>query len=294
MLSVVKSMSLYGLNGYLVDVQVDVSSGIPCFDIVGLPDVSIKESKERVKTAIKNSGFNLYSRKILVNLAPATQKKEGSIFDLPIAIGVLMANNVICSDIKNIVFIGELSLDGKVNKINGILPICIELKKLGIKKVIIPSENAKEASVIQDIEIIPVSSLEQTVDFLNKKVNIKVKKTEFRKIIENSNNNIIDFSEVKGQRNIKRAIEVATSGGHNLLMIGSPGSGKTMIAKRIPTILPDLSFEECLEITKIHSIAGKLSDKEPIITSRPFRSPHHTISPVSLIGGGRYPKPRRN
>lgn len=292
MLSIVKSMSLCGLNGYVVDVQVDVSAGIPSFDIVGLPDTSIRESKERVKTAIRNSGFTLYSRKILVNLAPATQKKEGSIFDLPIAIGVLHANDEIHSNIDDTVFIGELSLDGKINKINGVLAMCIELKKLGIKKVVLPEGNAKEASVVKDIEIIPVASLKQTVAYLNSQININLEHTEFQDLLKNNNRNLLDFSEVKGQKNIKRAIEVAASGGHNLLMIGSPGSGKTMIAKRIPTILPDLSFEECLEITKIHSIAGILSEKVPVINSRPFRSPHHTISPISLVGGGKYPKPR--
>lgn len=290
MLAKVKSMSLHGLEGYLVDVQVDVSAGIPCFDIVGLPDISIKESRERVRTAIKNSGFNIYSRKILVNLAPATKKKEGSIFDLPIAIGVLIANEIIKYNISNIVFIGELSLDGSVNKVNGVLPMCIELKKLGIKKIILPRENAKEASIVTGIDIVPVSTLEQTVNYLNKNENIEFQ-IDSEKKEEEFGSNYIDFSEVKGQKNIKRAIEVAASGGHNILMIGSPGSGKTMIARRIPTILPDLSFEECLEVTKIHSIAGNLTEKNPIIKIRPFRSPHHTISSVSLIGGGKIPKP---
>lgn len=235
----------------------------------------------------------MYSRKIVVNLAPATKKKEGSIFDLPIAIGILSANDVVHSDFKDVVFIGELSLDGKINKVNGVLAMCIELVKLGIKKVVLPKENAKEASIVNGIEIIPVSSLQQTVAYLNNQIDINWKHTEFDEILNNNNNKyLLDFSEVKGQKNIKRAIEVAASGGHNLLMIGSPGSGKTMIAKRIPTILPELSFEECLEITKIHSIAGNLSENVPVINTRPFRSPHHTISPVSLVGGGKYPKPR--
>lgn len=285
MLSIVKSILLHGLDGCLVEVQVDVSAGIPNFEIVGLPDASIREARERIKTAIKNSGFRLNSRKIVVNLAPATKKKEGSIFDLPIAIGVLSANQLIRSNYENTVFIGELSLDGKVNKINGVLPMCIELVKLGVKKVILPVENAKEASVVKDIEIIPVSSLQQTVKYLNNEINIKSTHMPFSNLITEQGKDIVDFSEVKGQKNIKRAVEVAASGSHNVLMIGSPGSGKTMIARRIPTILPDLSFEESLEATKIHSVAGNLSENMPVICKRPFRTPHHTISSVALVGG---------
>ena len=284
-LSIVKSILLHGLDGCLVEVQVDVSAGIPNFEIVGLPDASIREARERIKTAIKNSGFRLNSRKIVVNLAPATKKKEGSIFDLPIAIGVLSANQLIRSNYENTVFIGELSLDGKVNKITGVLPMCIELVKLGVKKVILPVENAKEASVVKDIEIIPVSSLQQTVKYLNNEINIKSTHMPFSNLITEQGKDIVDFSEVKGQKNIKRAVEVAASGSHNVLMIGSPGSGKTMIARRIPTILPDLSFEESLEATKIHSVAGSLSENLPVICKRPFRTPHHTISSVALVGG---------
>ena len=291
MLSKIKSMSLQGLDGYLVDVQVDISAGIPSFDIVGLPDVTIREARERIKTAIKNSGFYMYSKKILVNLAPATQKKEGSFFDLPIAIGVLCANEIIYKKIENTVFIGELSLDGKINKINGVLPMCVELVKLGVKRVIVPKENAKEASVVKGIEIIAVNSLKETVDYLNGELQIQSENNNEIDVFENNIEALLDFAEVKGQHNIKRAVEVAASGGHNLLMIGSPGSGKTMIAKRIPTILPDLSFEESLEITKIYSISGNLNNNNSIIKTRPFRSPHHTISPVSLVGGGRFPKP---
>lgn len=296
MLSIINSMSLQGLNGYLVEVQVDVSAGLPGFEVVGLPDVTIRESRERVKTAIKNSGFILSSRKIIVNLAPATKRKEGAIFDLPIAIGILCANQYIDkSTTENMVFIGELSLNGKVNKVNGILPMCIELKRLGIHNVVIPKDNVIEASVVEGINIIPVSSLMELVKYLNGEIDIELEENKYNDIYGNeTSKSNIDFSDVKGQKNIKRAIEVSASGGHNLLMIGSQGSGKTMIAKRIPTILPELNFEECLEITKIHSIAGELSENMPIIRKRPFRAPHHTVTPVSLVGGGRYPKPRRS
>lgn len=211
MLSIVKSMSLHGLDGYLVDVQVDVSAGMPCFEIVGLPDITIREAKERIKTAIKNSGFNLYSRKIIVNLAPATKRKEGSLFDLPIAIGILKANEIIYGNIEDIVFIGELSLDGRINKVNGVLPMCIELSKLGVKKVVLPKDNAKEVSVVNEIEIIPVMSLKEIIDYLNNKIDIKFEKIEYDNVFKSSNTYLVDFSDVKGQKNIKRAVEVAAS-----------------------------------------------------------------------------------
>lgn len=237
MLSIVKTISLQGLNGYLIDVQVDISSGLPSFEIVGLPDVSIRESKERVKTAIKNSGFNLFSRKIIVNLAPATKRKEGTSFDLPIAVGVLIASNYIYSNkIKNLAFIGELSLDGKVNKINGILPMCVELQSLGIKEVVIPKENLKEAEMVNGIRIIPVSSLMEVVKYLNNEIEIetsinKISNLEFL-AKDSQNYEGLDFANVKGQKNIKRAIEIAASGGHNMLMIGSPRFWKNNDSKK--------------------------------------------------------------
>ena len=292
MLSMVKSMSLHGLDGYLVNIQVDVSGGLPACDIVGLPDASIKESKERVRTAIKNTGIDLKSRKIVINLAPANTRKEGALYDLPIAIAILIANEeVFTSDINDTVFIGELSLNGKINKVNGIFPMCLEASKLGIKRVIIPKENAKEAAIVKELEVIGVENLEEVINILENR--IIPEKTE-SKLEEFLNNNIkykFDFSDVKGQESIKRALEVAAAGGHNCLLIGSPGSGKTMMSSCLPSILPNLTFEEALEITKIHSVNGLLPQDKPLITTRPFRAPHHTISGASLIGGGRIPKP---
>ena len=292
MLSIVKSMTLHGLEGFIVDVQVDVAGGLPCWEIVGLPDVSIREAKERVRTAIKNSGYEFPSRRIVINLAPATIKKVGSAFDLPIAIAILFATeNINEFDLENVAFVGELSLDGNVHSITGILPMCIEAKKLGIKEIVVPKENAKEASIVDGINVIPVSSLNQVVAYLNKSIKINPEKFNSNELINSNQVYNLDFYEVKGQKNIKRAIEVAASGGHNCMLIGSPGSGKTMMARRIPTILPKLSFEEALEVTKIHSVAGNISENSPLIINRPFRFPHHTISKTSLVGGGAIPKP---
>ena len=292
MLSIVKSMTLHGLEGFIVDVQVDVAGGLPCWEIVGLPDVSIREAKERVRTAIKNSRYEFPSRRIVINLAPATIKKVGSAFDLPIAIAILLATeNINEFDFKTVAFVGELSLDGNVHSITGILPMCIEAKKLGIKEIVVPKENAKEASIVDGINVIPVSSLNQVVAYLNKSIKINPEKFNSNELIKSNQVYNLDFSEVKGQKNIKRAIEVAASGGHNCMLIGSPGSGKTMMARRIPTILPKLSFEEALEVTKIHSVAGNISENSPLIINRPFRFPHHTISKTSLVGGGAIPKP---
>lgn len=263
------------------------------WEIVGLPDTSIRESKERVRTAIKNSGYELQSRKIVVNLAPADTKKEGSFFDLPIAIGILSCTDEIESKkLEDITFVGELSLDGKINKVDGVLPMCIEAKRLGIETIVVPKENAKEASVVDGIEVLGAENLNQVVNYLNSKVTIPTYKTDIKNLFSKQNKYLLDFSEVKGQENIKRALEIAAAGGHNCLLIRIASvPGKTMMARRIPSILPDLSFEEALETTKIHSIAGVLTKQTPLITSRPFRAPHHTISSISLVGGGRIPKP---
>lgn len=223
MISIVKSMSLHGLEGYPIEVQVDVSGGLPCFEIVGLPDTSIREAKERVKTAIKNSGFELQSRRIIVNLAPANTKKEGSYLDLPIAIAILLnIEEIQKQEIENTIFIGELSLDGKINKINGVLPICIEARRLGIEKVIVPFENSNEAAIVEGIDVIGVKTLTEVVDYLNGVINIEPNRVDVKTYFEQNNKYTIDFSEVKGQENIKRALEVSAAGGHNCLLIRKP------------------------------------------------------------------------
>lgn len=295
MLAIVKSMALKGLDGYLVSIQVDISNGMPCFDIVGLPDISVKEAKERVKTAIKNTGIHLNSKKIVINLAPANTRKEGSKFDLPIALGILIASGEITNKylnqfLEDTIFIGELSLNGKVEKVNGILSSIIEAKKLGILRVVIPKENAKEASIIEGIEVLPISHLSEIIEYLNGDGYIEKLQTQ---IIDLKNKSLyqFDFSEVKGQENAKRALEIAAAGGHNCILIGCPGTGKTMLAQRIPSILPDITMEEALEVTKIYSVTGMISKENPLITNRPFRSPHHNITATSLVGGGKIPKP---
>jgi len=290
MVSKINSFTIWGIDAFPIDIEVDISKGIPSISIVGLPDQSVKESKDRLKPAIKNSGFEFPSGKIVVNLAPADLKKEGSYFDLPIAIGILSSLNIIKqSVIDEFYFVGELALDGNVRKVNGILPMVLKLKEIEKKKFIIPFENSFEGGIVEDVDVYPVKSLIECVEFLTGKKEIKPVKLNIDEIFKNREKYDVDFKEVKGQKYVKRAIEVAVSGSHNILMIGSPGSGKTMIARRIPTILPSLTLEEALEITKIHSVSGLLNG--PIVFERPFRSPHHTISDIALIGGGAIPKP---
>ncbi len=290
MLSKIKTCVLYGLEGYEIDVETDLSGGLPNFSIVGLPDISIKESKERVRSAVKNSGYSFPVSRITVNLAPANLKKEGSQIDLPIAVGILAANKVIKENIgNNTIIIGELSLDGKITAVEGALPMVISMRNNHFERIIIPEDNKEECGTIEGIEVVPVNNLNRLVEYLNKEIEIDPYRNEYEKFKQWEVFNE-DFSEIKGQPAMKRAVEIAAAGMHNVLLLGSPGSGKTMIARRIPTILPDLTFEESLEVTKIYSISGLLSGKG-LIRKRPFRSPHHTSSRVAMAGGGSKPSP---
>ena len=292
MISFLYSASVQGIDACLIDVEIDISSGLPVFSIVGLPDTSVKESRDRVVSAIKNSGFDFPTKKITVNLAPADIKKEGGAFDLPIALGILASSGIIeKKSLQNICAIGELSLDGKLRPVKGILPIVLSLHKFGITQIIVPEKNKNEACVAKDIEIYPFSDLKDVIQFLKKETVAEPYKQDSISFQNGSTKTSIDFSDIKGQLFAKRAAEVACAGGHNMIMVGPPGSGKTMIAKRIPTILPSMSFEESVETTKIWSVSGLVPAGESLITDRPFRSPHHTTSAVALIGGCSYPKP---
>ena len=292
MIAKVLSGGLLGIDAYVIEVEVDISLGLPIFATVGLPDGAVKESKDRVKSAIKNSGFDFPSQKITVNLAPADVKKEGAAFDLPIAIGILVASEVIQRDkIKDYLIVGELSLDGRVKSIHGGLSLAVATRDSKLKGIIIPQENSLETAVVNGIEVLAVEHLSQVVSFLNDSLPLVPAAVDVEAIFGKQSVYPEDFSEVKGQEHAKRAIEVAAAGGHNLIMVGPPGAGKTMLAKRISSILPSMSFEEALETTKIHSVMGLLEAHQGLVTRKPFRSPHHTISDAGLIGGGTFPKP---
>ena len=287
MLSIVNSCNLIGIDGFIVNVEVDITRGMPCFNIVGLASIEIKEAKERVKSAIINSGFEFPAKRIVVNLSPADIKKEGSLLDLPISIGLLI--NYIQKEksyFDETIFVGELSLDGSLKKVRGILPIVLSAKQKGYKRIFIPHENLKESSYVDGIEIIPVKNLRECINYINGKIDLDLSSVLYKNTSIQEEKYEEDFGDVKGNYFVKRGLEIAAAGNHNVMLIGPPGSGKTMMARRIKTIMPDLDKDEMMEISKIYSIAGLINNNIGIINKRPFRAPHHSATNVSLIGGG--------
>ncbi len=292
MLARINSAALFGVEAHLIDVEIDLSQGLPLLSIVGLPDLAVKESKDRLRSAIKNTGFHFPVKKITINLAPADLKKEGAAFDLPMALGILSAEGVILKEaLDQYLIVGELSLDGRIKPVKGALSIGILAKHLGKKGVILPAANGAEAAVVAGIHVLGMETLPQVIEFASGRLDLPPVAVNIPHLLSEPLSYSEDYSEVKGQAHAKRALEIAAAGGHNILMVGPPGSGKTMLAKRFPSILPRMHFEESLEVTQVHSVVGLLPESEPLLRTRPFRSPHHTISDAGLIGGGQVPRP---